>query len=99
MVNHPLAHRSGLTMMGWLLAAYDEWGTLTKAQRLALTTREGRPIVFRRLELRELWKDGQPTLWGEFVVDARRQEALNRYTVNDAGDLCKVAQLEDWRNE
>lgn len=89
-MKHPLAHRTGLTMIGWLLAAYDEWGTLTKAQRVALTSGEGQPIVFRRLELRGLWKDGKPTPWGEFVIDSRRQEALNRYTVNDRGDLLKV---------
>jgi len=89
-VKHPLAHRSGLTMMGWLLAAYEVWADLTKAQRAALTTGEGQPVVLRRLEIRGLWKDDKPTLWGEFVADSRRQGALGRYAVNDAGNLVRV---------
>ncbi len=92
MVKHPLANRSGLSMIVHLLNAYDVWAELTKAQRLALTTGQGQSVVFRRLEAYDppLWKDGEPTLWGEFVADSRRQEALNRYTVDDAGNLLKV---------
>lgn len=93
-MKHPLASRSGLTMMGHLLAAYDEWSTLTKAQRAALEAGEGRPAVVQRLTSRGLWADGKPTLWAEFVMAARRKEGLDQWTVDDAGHLYKVVTVE-----
>ena len=94
MVKRPLAHRSGLSMIGHMLAAYDEWGTLTKAQRVALEAGEGRPAVIQRLTARGLWADGKPTLWAEFVMAARRKEGLDQWTVDDAGHLYKVVTVE-----
>ena len=94
MVKHPLARRSGLSMIGHMLAAYETWSTLTKAQRAALEAGEGRPAVVQRLTSRGLWADGKPTLWAEFVMAARRKEGLDQWTVDDAGHLYKVVTVE-----
>ena len=93
-MKHPLAHRSGLTMTGWLLTAYEQWATLTKAQRAALEAGEGRPAVVQRLTNRGLWGDGKPSEWAEFVMASRRRESLDRWTVDQSGRLCKVVADE-----
>ena len=94
-MKQPLAHRSGLTLIGHMLAAYDVWSTLTKAQRAALEAGEGRPAVVQRLTSRGLWADGKPTLWAEFVMAARRKEGLDRWTVDDAGHLYRIEVVGD----
>ena len=93
-MEHPLAHRSGLSLIGHMLAAYEAWSTLTKAQRAALEAGKGRPAVIQRLANRGLWADGKPTLWAEFVMAARRKEGLDQWTVDDAGHLYKVVTVE-----
>lgn len=94
-MKHPLAHHLGLSMIGHMLAAYETWSTLTKAQRAALEAGEGRPAVIQRLTNRGLWKDGKPSLWAEFVVASRRKEGLDRWTVDDAGHLYRIEVVGD----
>lgn len=86
--HYPLARKSGIMMISWLLTAAGVWQRLTRAQRQALTVEAGSPRPVATLEAAGLWSAGGPTPWGRFVRDVSlRQLDASRWSVDDEGNL------------
>lgn len=88
----------GWTYVAWACQAKGEWIKLTKPQRRALLTRTAtHPSTIRALTEKGLWKDGEPTLWGEFVTDCRdltKGPDWKTWGIGPDGSLGKYREVE-----
>ena len=96
-MRHPLAHRSGAHLMGWLITAFREWEALTRAQRTALLSPDPSSAHVRvRAALRERGLTDEAdalTPWGRWVVHSREPERFRgQFAVTETGQLAYV----DW---